>query len=197
MVVWGGYLVHYLFFCLFFVCTATDFLAAEKIKAWNFAHMFDYYPRWAAPISVNFGSWGVTAAALLPGCMRPLTDDRRWLPARLGGDSELGAMARWGSQNWGQRRWLRPYGGICVLQACWHTCSLILQLFAQVNIGTTFRAPAKQIANHLIHSDCLGFSEAYCCSQCSGQPTVWTSVIIIPHVAMQLLNNTCTSTLII
>ena len=161
-------------------CTHVRLLSGK-----SFSHFGELWPR------------GVTAAALLPGCMRPLTDDRRRLPARLGGDSELGAMARWGSQNWGQRRWLRPYGGICVLQACWHTCSLILQLFAQVNIGTTFRAPAKQIANHLIHSDCLGFSEAYCCSQCSGQPTVWTSVIIIPHVAMQLLNNTCTSTLII
>jgi len=41
----------------------------------------------------NFCWSGVTAAALLPGCMRPLTGSRRRLPARLGGDSELGAEA--------------------------------------------------------------------------------------------------------
>ena len=49
---------------------------------------------------MNFGSRGVTAAALLPGCMRPLTGVTRRLPARLGGDSELGAVARWSSRNW-------------------------------------------------------------------------------------------------
>jgi len=39
-------------------------------------------------------------------------------PARLGGDSELGAVARWDSRNWGRWRCLMPYGGICILQAC-------------------------------------------------------------------------------
>ena len=29
-----------------------------------------------------------------PGCMRPLKGCRRWLPAKLDGDSELGAVAR-------------------------------------------------------------------------------------------------------
>jgi len=80
--------------CLF-VCTVTDFSATEKDRPWNFACMFDYYPDSSSPILVNFGSRGVTAAALLPGCMRPLTGCRRRLPVRLGGDSELGAVARW------------------------------------------------------------------------------------------------------
>jgi len=56
--------------------------------------VFDYHPDRSSPILVNFGSRGVTEAVLLPGCMRPLTGCRRLLPARLSGDSELGAMAR-------------------------------------------------------------------------------------------------------
>jgi len=59
-----------------------------------------------------------SALALLPGCMQPLTGCRRRLPARLGGDLELRAVARWGSHSWWWRRCLRPYGEICVLQAC-------------------------------------------------------------------------------
>jgi len=31
--------------------------------------VFDYYPKRSSPILVNFGSRGVTVAALLPGCM--------------------------------------------------------------------------------------------------------------------------------
>jgi len=27
-----------------------------------------------------------------------------------------------GSLNWERRRRVRPYGGICVSQACWRTC---------------------------------------------------------------------------
>ena len=45
---------------------------------------------------MNFGSLGVTAAVLLPGCMWPLAGCRRRLPARLAGDSELGTVARCG-----------------------------------------------------------------------------------------------------
>jgi len=37
---------------------------------------------------------------------------------------------RWvGIRNWWRRRPLRPYGGVCVLQACWRTC---------FNIGVVF-----------------------------------------------------------
>jgi len=79
--------------------------------------MFDYCPFRSSPILVNFGSLGVTAAALFPGCMRASTGCRLRLPARLSRNSELGAVALWGSQNWGRRRCLRPFGGICIFQA--------------------------------------------------------------------------------
>ena len=35
-----------------------------------------------------------------------------------------------GSRNWGRRRRLRPYGGICVLQACWCTCLYFINTHA-------------------------------------------------------------------
>jgi len=39
----------------------------KKMAAWNFARLFDYYPDRSSPNLVNFGSRGVTVAALLPG----------------------------------------------------------------------------------------------------------------------------------
>jgi len=47
--------------------------------------MFDYYPDRSSPILVNFGSRGVTVAALLPGC------SRNWPPWYE--HSKLGAAA--------------------------------------------------------------------------------------------------------
>jgi len=44
-----GYIVY---FCSC-VCTVTDFSAAEKTAARNFARLFDYYLAWAYPILVN------------------------------------------------------------------------------------------------------------------------------------------------
>jgi len=40
------------------------------------------------------------------------------------GQSELGAVAWWAFGIGGRRRSVRPYGGICVLHACWLTCSV-------------------------------------------------------------------------
>ena len=88
------YYVCFLFVCLYvFVCTVTNFSAAENIGTWNFACVFDYYTNRSSPILVNFGSRGVTAAALLPGYTHQRTGAMQRLPARLGGQSELGAAA--------------------------------------------------------------------------------------------------------
>jgi len=66
----GGYLVYCVYclsFCLF-VCTVTDFSAADKHRGVKFCmHIGLYYADRSSPILVNFGSRGVTAAALLPG----------------------------------------------------------------------------------------------------------------------------------
>jgi len=43
------------------------------------------------------------------------TGAMRRLPATLGGQSELGAVARCGSWNWGWEHRVRLYGGICIL----------------------------------------------------------------------------------
>jgi len=48
--------------------------------------------------------------------------------------------------NWGQRRRLRPYGEVCVLQACGRTCLLtyllsegkVRVMFVKVVFGITF-----------------------------------------------------------
>ena len=54
--------------------------------------MFDYYPNRSSPIFMYFGSRGVTAAALLPGC------SRNWPPwyehSKLGAAALLKAI-RW------------------------------------------------------------------------------------------------------
>jgi len=49
---------------------------------------------------VNFGSRGVTAGALLPGCMHPRTEAMQQLPARLGGAVGTGAAASRKAVRW-------------------------------------------------------------------------------------------------
>jgi len=65
------YVCMFLFVCLFaclHVCTVTDFSAAENDSGVKLRTLkFDYYRGRSSPILVNFGSCGVTAAALLPG----------------------------------------------------------------------------------------------------------------------------------
>ena len=98
-VVWLEYLVYSVFVFLFVQLRISQ--RRKKIAVWNFASLFDYYLRWASLILLNFGSRGVTAAALLPGCMAWCTNAKGRIPARLGGSRNLG---------WCHR--IRPYGGI-------------------------------------------------------------------------------------
>jgi len=49
---------------------------------------------------VNFGSQAVTAGALLPGFTHRRTGAKRRFPARLGGQSELGAAASRKAVRW-------------------------------------------------------------------------------------------------
>jgi len=122
-----GYLVYCVFvfclFCLFvIVCTVrpTNFSAAEKdsgVKLCTLVRLL------SGMSSFHFGElWlaGSHGGALLPVC----TGATRRLPARLGEQSELSAVARCGSRNWGRRRRVRPYDGICILQVCCRTCFL-------------------------------------------------------------------------
>jgi len=67
-----------------------DFSAAKKDSRVKLCMQVQLLYAIASPILANFGSWGVTAAALLPGCMRPLTGCRWQLPARLGGAVGIG-----------------------------------------------------------------------------------------------------------
>jgi len=53
--------------CSMFLCTVTHFSAAEKDRGVKFACMLAYYPVRSSLLLVNFGSRGVTAAALLWG----------------------------------------------------------------------------------------------------------------------------------
>jgi len=130
----GGYLVYCMYICFFCLYVWLHISQQrKKIGEWNFACAFDYYLDRSSPILVNFGSWGVMVGALFLGCMHRCTGAMQWLPATLSGQLELGAVAWWGSGNWGRWSRVRPYGGICVLQACWHTCFKCCFL-ARVNI---------------------------------------------------------------
>jgi len=99
-----------LFYCLFF-CTVTDFSAAEKGRGVKFACVFGRIAALSGQVFSHFGelwlAWshggGITSGMI---CMEIAV-----------GQSELGAVAWWafGTE---ARHSVRPYGGICVLQAC-------------------------------------------------------------------------------
>ena len=66
----------------------------------------------SSPIFVNFG---LTTRTLHLGKKEKLGQR----PIHISpGEKKLRGKARWGSRNWRRRHCLRPYGGICVLQAC-------------------------------------------------------------------------------
>ena len=93
-----------------------------KIGTWNFACVFDYYPDRCSPI------WEVKGQGH--------QGQKRGYTRRVGHiiyrHLRRGSV---GSRIWGRRRRVRPYGGICVLQACWRTCcclqvaSVIIRLY--------------------------------------------------------------------
>jgi len=61
-----------------FVCTVTDFSAAEKDRSVKFCMHVGLLSGQVFSLLVNFGSRGVTAAAaLLPGYMAPADQQRR------------------------------------------------------------------------------------------------------------------------
>jgi len=113
-VVWRGTFLcvcHFLFVC-HFVCTVTDFSAAKKARGVKLC----------------------TRVGLL--CEQVFSPSgEHWLAGSHGGGGIISGMNRSGGRaasghgmgiwNWGRRRCLRPYGGVCVLQACWRTCFCI------------------------------------------------------------------------
>ena len=136
-----------------FLCTVTDFSAAEKARGMKFCMLVQDR---SSPILVNFGLEQLNTRSfgqflhIAPG-KRNLVYDRQVHKSHLGtktckearwgfgigcrgsaGHSELSVAActeacqgiqnyargSVGIRNWGRRRRLRPYGGICVLQTC-------------------------------------------------------------------------------
>jgi len=78
--------------------------------------MLAYYRDRSSPFLVNFGSWGVTGAAPYVRAERRATA-REGLPTACGeGRLALGIAG-------GGVACLTSYVGICVLQACWRSCS--------------------------------------------------------------------------
>jgi len=93
--------------CHFF-CMVTDFSVAETDRGVKVCMRVGLLSGQVFSPLVNFGSRGVTGAALLSGMY-------------VATDTILGCgwtEGWWGSRNCGRRRCLRPYGGICILQAC-------------------------------------------------------------------------------
>jgi len=87
----------------FFVYAVTDFSAAVKARAVKFCMRVGLLSG-----QVNIGSRGVTGAALFDGMYAATDATLRGL--MVGGSVGIG--------NCGRRRCLRPYGEVCVLQAC-------------------------------------------------------------------------------
>ena len=117
-------------FCLSF-CTVTDFSAAKKAGAWNFACVLAYYLNRSCPLSVNTGSRG----------RRHYFQDEwlRW-------NNCVGAW----HGHWGRRRCLRLYSGICVLYR-WHVTGPVRNALIKQRshtIVTRRPAPAHRTARH-------------------------------------------------
>jgi len=89
---YGGYLVYCVFVILFiiFVYTVTDFSAAVKGRGVKFCTHVRLLSGMSFSHFSDFGSRGVTAAALL--YRNRSGGSRNWVPW-LGGHSELGAAA--------------------------------------------------------------------------------------------------------
>jgi len=112
MAVWGILSLWCVCFlvCLFVFCTVTDFSVAEKdrgmkfcMRVWLlsgqvFSHFGELWLAWSH-------GGGITSRMSNAGTK--YRSQRRGLL---------------GSQNWGRRHFIRLYGGICILQACWCTC---------------------------------------------------------------------------
>jgi len=103
MVVWGVFSLLCVF-CHFVCICGYRFLSGRKYRGVRFCMQVRLLSTMSFSPLVNFGSWGVMAVvALLPG---------EWL------------------------QWIlyvgRPYGGICVLQACWCTCCIFLLMCQNV-----------------------------------------------------------------
>jgi len=117
------------YFCFF--CTVTDFSAAEKDRgAWNFACVLAYYPDRSSPIwrskvkgQDHQGQKNALSAANGRPQLGPYTLTPQCAEAA---HRRTVVVGRWGIRNWGWRRCLRPCGGICVLQACWRTCFVLV-----------------------------------------------------------------------
>jgi len=108
----GGYLVYCEFVILSFCMYGYGFLCGgKKIAAWHFACVFDYYPGWASLILGNFGSRESRRRHYF----------RDELYRTRSGAVGIARHGLVGIRN-RRRHGLRPYGGICVLQACWRTC---------------------------------------------------------------------------
>jgi len=91
-------------FCLFFVCTVTNFSAAVKDSGVKLRMLVRLYT-----ISHFDGLW----LAWIHSC--GITSGMSYIQIAVG-QSELGAVARW-TVGIGGAGLVRPYGGICVLQA--------------------------------------------------------------------------------
>jgi len=120
-----GYLVYCVFvclsLCLFFVLLRIS-QRRKKIGAWNFACVLDYNPDRFSPLLVNIG---------LRGRRHYFRDE--WPAGSTVSEHGMGI------RNWERRRCLRPYGGICVLQACWriffiHWCLCIGPTITQLRL---------------------------------------------------------------
>ena len=114
----GGYLVY----CVFFFGTVTDFSLVEK----DGVKFCMRVPLPSGQVFSHFGELWL-AESHGGGITSGMYADGNWMKAAAPSEAQCG------SRNWGRRRCLRPYGGICVLQACWRTCFILSLL----DIGIT------------------------------------------------------------
>ena len=145
-VLWG---IHNIL-CLFCFVRLRIYQQRKKIGAWNFAGALVYYLERSSPI-LEVRSQSRQGQKMCLALPRPTRLTYEWYALAASGRLQQRASAAderiswrpsgdgmqwcslgirnyaWGSagiRNWGRRHWLRPYGGICVLQACWRTCLL-------------------------------------------------------------------------
>jgi len=125
----GGYLVYCVFVCLSFCMYGYGFLSGGKgscmklcmvvrlLSAMSFSHFGELWLEGSHGGGITSGIYTAT----------------NWMQAAAPSEARwgfgIGCRCSVGSQNWGRRRCLRPYGGIYVLQACWRTFPHLLLFF--------------------------------------------------------------------
>jgi len=120
-----GYLVYCVFVCLF-ICTVSDFSAAERAGAWNFACLLAYYPDRSSPLFGKDWLAGSHGGGISSGWTSELAA-RLSIVRKSSGEFDISSAG-----TCGEAQWAVGIGAAALLKAVWwgmRLASLLTHLF--------------------------------------------------------------------